>query len=267
MNASSDSSSFSTPVQAEKPHDYAPRPENGPGHISETGDARREAPAASRNRLPIRDVLERFLPESLPNRAGPQGLVLEIASGTGEHSFWYAQDFPHLLWQPCDRDPKALVSIEGWRLHCIAEGFGPSERARERGATGEAIAGMLPPLPVDVREDPWAWQPLDGVPLVAILNCNMVHISPWAACEGLMRGAAKFLAPAGLLCMYGPFRKDGAHTAPGNEEFDASLRERNAEWGVRDMEDVIREAEKNGLLFVEAVPMPANNFMLIFRRP
>ncbi len=250
----------------QKPHDYDPRPENGPGHEGAEQNARREAPAAARNRAPIRDAYGQWLPKKQAAHPQPQGLVLEIASGTGEHSFWYSHDFPHFLWQPSDLDPNALASIEAWHLHAQEADQVPSAWALARGETDSAISGLLPPISLDVSQDPWAFTPLEGLPLVAITNCNMIHISPWAACQGLMRGAGQLLSPGGLLLLYGPFKRDGVHTAPSNAAFDTSLKTRNADWGVRDLADVAAEAEKNGLSLKETLTMPANNLMLVFQK-
>jgi SAM-dependent methyltransferase len=194
---------------------------------------RQRAPATTRNREPILEVMRRVLPE--------EGLVLEIASGTGEHAAWFSARLPELAWQPSDVSDAALESIEAWRE--------------------EGSAKLRAPIRLDVRSDPW---PVDEAQ--AIVNINMIHISPWEACKGLLRGAGRVLAPDGPLLMYGPYRLAGRHTAPSNESFDASLRERNPEWGVRNLDDVVAEAERNGLAFSEKVAMPANNFTVLFRR-
>ena len=194
---------------------------------------RQNAPATTRNREPILGVMRRFLPA--------RGFVLEIASGTGEHAAYLSAHFPELVWQPSDVSAGALASIEAWRE--------------------EGSAQLLAPIRLDVTDDPW---PVDEVQ--AVVNINMIHISPWEACRALMRGAGQILAPGGLLLTYGPYRLGGQHTAPSNEAFDASLRERDPAWGVRDLEDVIAEAESCGLVFEERVAMPANNFTVIYRR-
>jgi hypothetical protein len=197
-------------------------------------DARRFAPATERNRGPILAVLERVLPA--------RGLVLEIASGTGEHAVAFAERLPGLVIQPSDGDPDALASIEAWRRHA-------------------GLANVRAPLALDVHARPW---PLAEAP-DAILCCNMIHIAPWSACLALLDGAASWLAPGKPLVLYGPFREGGVHTAPSNEVFDASLRERDARWGVRDQDEVAAEAAARGLRLDEVVAMPANNRTLVFR--
>lgn len=198
-------------------------------------DARLTSPAASRNKEPILEVLRRVLPET--------GLVLEIASGTGEHAAFLATQMPCLSWQPSDPDPGARASIAAWSAHA-----GNPENLRA-------------PLDLDAAGEDWPIAAAD-----AIVCINMIHISPWASCRGLMRGAARILPHGGMLYLYGPYRASGRHTAPSNDVFDRSLRAQDPSWGVRDIEDVIAEAEKNGLSFVETVAMPANNLSAIFRK-
>jgi SAM-dependent methyltransferase len=195
---------------------------------------RQHAPATTRNREPILEVCRRVLPR--------EGTVLEIASGTGEHVVWFAQQLPALTFQPSDVDPRALASIEAWIAH-----------------TG--VGNVKPPIRLDVCEEPW---PLERVE--AVFNANMIHIAPEAVAGGLMRGAGQVLAPGGVLVVYGPFRIRGAHTAPSNAAFDADLRQRDPRWGVRDLEAVVALALASGLALEERVPMPANNQTLIFRR-
>ena len=192
------------------------------------------SPAVARNRDPILAVLRRHLPD--------QGTVLEIAAGTGEHAAYFAPRFPHLAWQPTDVDPEALASIEAHRAAANA----PNLRA---------------PITLDVTAPAWPVTRAD-----AVLSINMIHISPWTAAQGLMSGAARLLAGAGVLYLYGPFKENGEHTAPSNAAFDASLRARDPAWGVRDTGDVRALAEKLGFDFVERVAMPANNLSLVFRR-
>ena len=194
---------------------------------------RRHAPATERNREPILAVMRRLFPE--------RGLVLEISSGTGEHAAFFSRNFPELIWQPSDIDLPSLESIEARR--------------------SDGSPNLRSPVALDAREDVWPIESAD-----VVVNINMIHISPWASCQGLMRGAGRVLGEGGLLYLYGPYRIDGRHTAPSNEAFDASLHQRNPEWGVRDMADVIAEAKERGLDFVEKVEMPANNYSLIFRR-
>ena len=195
---------------------------------------KRHAPATQRNREPILDVLARVLPA--------EGTVLEIASGSGEHAVFFAGKLPRLVWQPSDEDEEARASIEAHRAEA-------------------GLANLRAPIRVDAREADWGIAKAD-----AIVSINMIHIAPWAACEGLMRGAARLLAPGGVLVLYGPFRQSGAHTAPSNASFDDGLRARDPAWGVRDLDDVAREAEKNALRRIEVVPMPANNLTVVFAR-
>jgi SAM-dependent methyltransferase len=192
------------------------------------------SPAVARNRDPILAVLRRHLPA--------QGTVLEIASGTGEHAAYFAPHFPHLAWQPSDVDPDALASIEAHRAAANA----PNLRA---------------PIELDVTAPAWPLTRAD-----AVISINMIHISPWAAALGLMAGAARLLPEGGVLYLYGPFKENGKHTAPSNAAFDASLRERDPEWGVRDVGDVRALAERHGFDFVERAAMPANNLSVVFRR-
>ncbi len=199
-------------------------------------DARRDAPATTRNRDPILAVLRRLL--SFP------GLVLEVSSGTGQHGAYFATALPHLEWQPSEYDPDAFDSIEAWAAD-----------ARERGAR------ILPPVRLDASAASWPVERAD-----AIFNANMIHISPWEVGLGLLTGAARVLSPQGLLVLYGPYKIAGAHTAESNAAFDASLRGRDPRWGVRDLEDVQAAAAEAGLAFVERVPMPANNQIVVFRR-
>ncbi len=186
--------------------------------------------ATTRNREPIEAVLGPVLPA--------RGVVLEIASGSGQHCAWFAQRFPHLTWQPSDPDPAHRASITAWT---------------------ESLANVRAPLALDVCAPDWT------APSANTIVCiNMIHIAPWAACLGLMRGAADLLAPGEVLFMYGPFRVAGAHTAPSNEAFDASLRARDARWAVRDLEAV--EAVAVGFTLAKTVAMPANNLSLVFVR-
>jgi SAM-dependent methyltransferase len=196
-------------------------------------DARRSAPATTRNREPILAVLERYVPDG--------ARVLEIASGTGEHATFFASRLPVASWQPSDPDPGARASIDAWRARLASD-------------------RVLPAIDLDVTRTPWPVSCAD-----VIVCVNMIHIAPWRACEALMAGAAKALPPGGILFLYGPYRRGGAHTAPSNEAFDASLKARDPEWGVRDLEAVEGEARKNGLSLVEVVPMPANNLSVVLR--
>ena len=203
-----------------------------PYNVGDLGKGmKRQAPAAARNVSPIGDVLERWLP--------PNGLVLEIASGTGEHALAFARRFPRLEWQPSDPDPEALTSIDAW-----AE---------------EGPPNLRPPLQLDVCAANW---PLDHAD--AILCINMVHIAPWEASLGLLDGARRLLGRDAPLILYGPWLQAGVPTVPSNQAFDASLRDRNPRWGLRLVEDFAAEAEPCGLRLVDRQPMPSNNLMLLF---
>ncbi|MBV8654091.1 MAG: DUF938 domain-containing protein [Alphaproteobacteria bacterium] len=197
-------------------------------------DPRRHASATLRNRAPILEVLRRVLPGT--------GLVLEIASGTGEHAVAFAAALPQIAWQPTDRDPRALASIAAH-------------------AADAGLPNLHAPLRLDVEQAEW---PVAGA--AAILCCNMIHIVPWSACAGLLAGAGRTLMPGGLLYLYGPFRRDGKHTADSNRAFDEDLRRQNPAWGVRDLGEVTTLAEANGLRRAEIVDMPANNLSVLFRR-
>jgi len=202
---------------------------------SHAPDARRDAPATGRNREPILAVLREVLPE--------RGVVLEIASGTGQHAVYFARHFPGLTWQPSDGDPDSLASIAAWRAH-------------------SEVTNVAAPVVLDAAAAEWPVERVD-----AIFNANMIHISPWESCVGLMRGAGRVLAPGGRLVMYGPYKLDGEHTAPSNASFEQWLQARDPAWGVRDLDDVRGEAERAGLTFERRVEMPANNQIVVFRRP
>jgi hypothetical protein len=196
-------------------------------------EARRSAPAASRNREPIAQALGDWLPAT--------GLVLEIASGTGEHAVFFAERFPRLEWQPSDVHPDALESIAAWRA---AAGL-PNVRA---------------PLVIDASEPDW---PIERVE--AVLSINMVHISPWRSALGLLDGAARLLPASGPLVLYGPWLSDAIPTAQSNLQFDADLKRRDSEWGLRRVEDLSVAARERGLELVETRQMPANNLMLLLK--
>ena len=197
-------------------------------------DARRFAPAVARNKAAIMEALARHLP-------GP-GLVLEIASGSGEHALHFAAHFPALSFQPTDPDTAALASIAAWRAEA-------------------QIPNLLPPLALDVMADAWPVQKAD-----AVLCINMIHIAPWEATAALMRGAARVLPRDGILFLYGPFKQSGQHTTPSNAEFDAGLRAQDAQWGVRDLGAVAEIASAAGFAAPVVEEMPANNLSVIFRR-
>ena len=198
-----------------------------------SGDGALTAPAVARNREPILAVLRRVLPT--------QGTVLEIASGSGQHAMHFAAGLPHLTWQPADIDPDALRSIAAYRA-------------------AARLPNLLPPLALDAAAPDWPVTRAD-----AVVSINMIHIAPWSAAQGLMAGAERILAAGDVLYLYGPFKEDGQHTAPSNAAFDLSLRQRNPQWGVRDVGDVYELAQQHGLALVERVAMPANNLSLVFR--
>ncbi|RTL53661.1 MAG: DUF938 domain-containing protein [Bradyrhizobiaceae bacterium] len=197
-------------------------------------DDRLEYPATQRNRDVILDVLRGVLPSS--------GLVLEIASGSGEHIFHFANALPGLTFQPSDPEPDALRSIAAWTGHSGA-------------------ANIRPPVQLDASADEWPVTTAD-----AVLCINMIHISPWRATEGLMRGAARLLKTGAPLYLYGPYRQSGVATAPSNEAFDASLKQRNSEWGLRELDDVAALARNCGFSAPQIIQMPANNLSVVFRR-
>ena len=198
------------------------------------GDAiRRSAPAALRNREPIAEVLADWLP--------PSGLVLEIASGTGEHAVFFAERFPQLEWQPSDLHSDALASIAAWRA-------------------AADLPNVRPPIVIDASQPDWPVERAD-----AVLSINMVHISPWESALGLLDGAARLLPPGGPLILYGPWLTDAIPTAPSNLAFDSDLRRRDPSWGLRRVEDFAAAAGERGLGLVETRPMPANNLMLLLQ--
>lgn len=204
------------------------------GALEALTDHRRSAPHVARNAGPIAEVLADILPT--------RGLVLEVASGTGEHVLHFARAFPKLLWQPSDPEPAALRSIEAWRAEA-------------------GLFNLLPAVSLDARAADW---PVDRAD--AVLAINMVHISPWSATAGLMRGAARLLAPGAPLYLYGAYRRAGVETAASNEAFDESLKARDPEWGLRDLEEVAAEAGRHGLDLERVVEMPANNVSVVFRK-
>ncbi len=192
-------------------------------------------PATERNKAPILDVLRRVLPA--------RGTVLEVASGTGQHVVHFAGNLPDLNWQPSDPE----------------EGHRASIRARVAAA---GLTNVAAPLRLDVLDRPWPVQAID-----AIVCINMIHIAPWAAALALLQEAGNLLPGGGVLYLYGPYRRNDQDTAPSNAAFDADLRQRNAAWGVRNLEDVLREAAAVGLELQEIVEMPANNLSVVLRRP
>jgi SAM-dependent methyltransferase len=197
-------------------------------------DARRFAPAVARNKAAITEVLARHLPAS--------GLILEIASGSGEHALHFAAHFPALTFQPTDPDAAALASIAAWQAEA-------------------QLANLRVPVALNVMADDWPVQKAD-----AVLCINMIHIAPWEATAALLHGTARILSPNGILFLYGPFMRGGQHTAPSNAEFDSSLRAQDARWGVRDLEAVADIASAAGFVAPIVEAMPANNLSVIFRR-
>ena len=222
-----------------------------PEHVAKFGrdgrpvesDRRLDAPAFHRNHQAIRAVLQRYL-------AGKPGDVLEAGSGTGQHAVDFARHFPGIVWWPSDLNDAHLTSIAAWRAHADLQNIRPPQR-------------------IDLS-DP-AWRPdLHGAGgpanLLAVFCANVIHIAPWRVAEGLFAGAARHLAADGRLFLYGPFKRDGKHTALSNAVFDTSLRERDAEWGVRAIEDLQELAADVGLVLIETAEMPANNMVLVFER-
>ena len=206
-------------------------------------DGRLDAAAFHRNHEPIWAVLERFL-------AGKSGDVVEVGSGTGQHVVHFAKHTPGIIWWPSDLNENHLKSIEAWRAHA-------------------ALANIRPPLRIDLTDPAWCPVMHDGSgpgELLAVFCANVIHIAPWRVAEGLFAGAGRYLRSDGLLLLYGPFKRDGKHTAMSNAVFDTSLREQDAEWGVRDIADIEKLAAGVGLGLVETVPMPANNMILVFAR-
>ena len=202
---------------------------------SPTGDARQFSPSAARNCGPIREVLTRVLPR--------KGIVLEIGSGTGEHAICFGKALPELVWLPSDPDAASRASIKAW----IAT---------------EGLANVRAPVAIDVRREAWGVE--EDAPFDAMISLNMVHIAPWEAALGLLAGAGRLLRPDGILFLYGPFIRGGAHTAASNAAFDADLKRRDARWGVRDVNALVSEAAPYGLELRDIEKMPANNLSLVF---
>lgn len=212
-------------------------------------DNRQFSPATQRNREPILAVLQAVLP--------PTGSVLEVSSGTGEHSVFFAPRLRPRQWLTSDPNPVARASILAWQAQ-------------------EPSPNLHPPLALDASASIWPVEPLPTEfpqpdllktePITAIVNINMIHISPWVAGLGLLAGAGRLLPPGGVLYLYGPYRRNGKHTAPSNQMFDQSLRSQNPAWGVRDLEAVVTAAAEQGLTLVKIVEMPANNLSVVFQR-
>jgi SAM-dependent methyltransferase len=212
-------------------------------------DGRLDAAAFHRNHQPIWDVLQRFL-------AGKSGDVVEVGSGTGQHVVHFARHTPDITWWPSDLNEQHLKSIDAWRAH-------------------SGLSNIRPPLRIDLSDPAWCPEMRNGGPgsalagpgpLLAIFCANVIHIAPWRVAEGLFAGAGRYLGSDGRLLLYGPFKRDGHHTAISNAVFDTSLRDNNPEWGVRDIADLQGLAETAGLALIETVGMPANNLFLTFGR-
>jgi SAM-dependent methyltransferase len=206
-------------------------------------DGRLDAAAFHRNHAPIWAVLHKFL-------AGKAGDVLEAGSGTGQHVVHFAKHTPGIIWWPSDLNDRHLKSIEAWRAYA-------------------ALPNIRPPQRIDLSDPDWPSTMQDGggpAELLAVFCANVIHIAPWRVAEGLFAGAGRYLRSAGRLFLYGPFKRDGKHTAMSNAVFDTSLREQDAEWGVRDIADIEKLAATVDLALLETVPMPANNLILFFGR-
>jgi SAM-dependent methyltransferase len=206
-------------------------------------DGRLDAAAFHRNHAPIWAVLQKFL-------AGKSGDVVEAGSGTGQHVVHFATYTPDITWWPSDLNERHLKSIEAWRAHA-------------------GLPNIRPPLRIDLTDPAWCPAMHDGSgpgDLLAVFCANVIHIAPWRVAEGLLAGAARYLRSDGRLFLYGPFKHEGKHTALSNAVFDTSLREQDAEWGVRDIADLEKLAASVGLALVETVQMPANNLILAFAR-
>ncbi|PHS22445.1 MAG: SAM-dependent methyltransferase [Robiginitomaculum sp.] len=207
-------------------------------------DKRLDFPSTRRNADPIAQVLKSVLPNT-------PCMVLEIAAGSGQHGVHFCHEIPNLIWWPTDIDPDHIVSINAWRAH--------------KGMTDQIHEAQR----LNVCSAPWqegikqkSWPPAFD----AIININMIHISPWEATLGLLKGAAQHLRSGGVMMLYGPYKIDGKNTAPSNADFDVSLRSRNQDWGVRNLDEVAAAGRAQGLALRTTIPMPANNFSLVFER-
>jgi SAM-dependent methyltransferase len=206
-------------------------------------DGRLDAPAFHRNHEAIWAVLQRFL-------AGKSGDVVEAGSGTGQHAADFARRSPEITWWPSDLNEQHLKSIAAWRAHA-------------------GLANIRPPLRIDLSDPAWCAELHDSTgpaKLLAVFCANVIHIAPWRVAQGLFAGAGRYLRADGRLFLYGPFTRDGQHTAASNAAFDASLREGNPEWGIRDISDLEKLASSAGLVLIETAEMPANNLTLVFGR-
>ncbi len=203
-------------------------------------DNRQYAPATDRNRDPILTVLQQVLP--------PQGTILEIASGTGQHAIHFAPALAPRLWQPSEPTPQGRASIRAW-------------------AAAEPAATLRDPIDLDVCAPRWSVELTPPNPAIsAIVAINLIHIAPWAACLGLLAGANRILPIGGILYLYGPYKRKSVPLAPGNEAFDASLRSQNPAWGLRDLETVIEAATIENLTLKTVIEMPANNLSVVFEK-
>jgi len=202
--------------------------------MSDSPNDKRHSEACERNKEPILEVLKDIFPK--------QGLVLEIASGTGQHAVHFASNLQNLIWQPSDIDPELRKSVRAWHADFN-------------------LQNLKSPVHLDVTSENW---PIDTAD--AMMCANMIHIAPWEACIGLLEGAGRILPEGGILCMYGPYKVGGKHTAPSNEAFDQSLRARDASWGIRNLDDVALEARRRGLHLIKTVKMPSNNFCVIYKK-
>jgi Protein of unknown function (DUF938) len=206
-------------------------------------NGRLDAPAFHRNHQAILALLQQYL-------AGRSGDLVEVGSGTGQHVVEFARQFPDITWWPSDLNENHLKSIEGWRVH-------------------SQLPNIRTPRQIDTSDPAWCDAiKNDGGPgeLLGVFCANVIHIAPWPAAEGLVAGAGRGLRQGGMLFLYGPFKRAGRHTAESNEAFDKRLRERDPEWGVRDVEAVEKLAASAGLSLIEIADMPANNLTLVFRR-
>jgi hypothetical protein len=192
------------------------------------------APATERNSEPILTILQKILPQS--------GLLLEIAAGSGQHAAYFAPYFPRLTWQPSEPDPDCRASIAAWIGHVNAENINM-------------------PIDLDVTSFPWPISKAD-----AIFSSNMIHITNWECCLGLMAGAGQILNPLGVLVLYGPFLLDGKETALSNVQFDNSLKKRNPNWGIRNLDKISRAAKACGLVCSDIIEMPANNLIVVLKK-
>ena len=206
--------------------------------MNENIEARLDYPATSRNRKAILEVLKGILPNS--------GTVLEVASGSGQHITYFAQQFPQLKWQPSDPETVARASIEAWRIDL------------------DVLDSVHSALNLDARVNIWPLAHIED--LSAILSINMIHISPWEACLGLLKNANRILSSGGVLYLYGPFKVGGVHTSQSNADFDLSLKSQDPSWGVRSLDDVAEEALKQNFQLMKTVRMPANNLSVIFHK-